>query len=81
MLDKALADEEELVDTPAEDLLNIEGMSQELAYRLARHGIKTMEDLAELAVDDLLEMGELVDKAHAAQLIMKAREPWFKKDE
>ena len=80
LLDKALADEEELIDAPAEDLLNIEGMSQELAYRLARHGIKTMEDLAELAVDDLLEIGEL-DKAHAAQLIMKAREPWFEKDE
>ena len=35
-----------------------------------------MEDLAEQAVDDLLEI-EGMDQERAAALIMKAREPWF----
>jgi transcription termination/antitermination protein NusA len=61
---------------PAEDLLQMEGMTQELAYQFAENGIITMDDLAEQAVDDLVDLG--VDQALAAQLIMKAREPWFK---
>ena len=61
---------------PAEDLLNMEGMDRRLAYRLAGQGILTMEDLAEQAIDDLLELdGMSADKA--GQLIMTARAPWF----
>src|SRR5690625_5998770 len=62
--------------TPADDLLNMEGMDNELANALASRGIVTMEDLAEQAIDDLLEI-EGVDDERAAALIMKAREPWF----
>ena len=62
--------------TPADDLLGMEGMDEELAYRLAAAGIVTMEDLAEQSVDELLELGGL-DEDRAAHLIMKAREPWF----
>ena len=47
-----------------------------LAYQLADRGICTMDDLAELSVDELIET-EGVDHAAAAALIMKAREPWF----
>lgn len=80
LLNKALADEEELLEhEPADDLLNMEGMNRELAFLLAKNEVKTMEDLAELAVDDLLEIGG-VEEEQAAQLIMKAREPWFKDD-
>lgn len=61
---------------PAEDLLNMEGMTEEFAMKLASHGIITMEDLAEQAVDDLLDI-EGLDEDTAAKLIMKAREPWF----
>jgi N utilization substance protein A len=61
---------------PAEDLLNMEGMTTELAMKLASHGIISMEDLAEQAVDDLLDV-EGLDKETAAKLIMTAREPWF----
>lgn len=61
---------------PADDLLTLEGMTPGLAYQLADRGICTMDDLAELSVDELTET-EDVDQAAAAALIMKAREPWF----
>ena len=67
---------EEQYKEPAEDLLEMEGMDRDLAYRLAGTGIVTMEDLAEQAVDDLLEI-EGMDEQRAADLIMTARKPWF----
>ena len=51
-------------------------MDQNLAAQLASRGVITMDDLAEQAVDDLLDI-EGVDETRAAALIMKAREPWF----
>lgn len=73
----AIAEEEKIeVAEPAEDLLNMEGMDKELAYELASQGIITMDDLAELAIDDLLGFTGM-DKERASVLIMKAREPWF----
>ena len=54
----------------------MKGMDKELAYKLAEMGVRTMEDLAEQSVDELLEI-EGMDKDRAAQLIMTAREPWF----
>lgn len=81
LLTKALANEE-LLDGrgPAEDLLDMEGMTKELAYKLARAKIITREDLAEQAVDDLLEIDGFNSES-AAALIMKAREIWFEEDE
>ncbi|MGH1371388.1 MAG: transcription termination factor NusA [Cellvibrionaceae bacterium] len=77
LLTQALASEEKLDNAePAEDLLTMEGMDKHLAYLLASRGIITMDDLAEQAVDDLLDV-EGVDETRAAALIMKAREPWF----
>lgn len=77
LLTRAIADEEKLSDaTPAEDLLNLEGMDTPLAYQLASMGIVTQEDLAEQAVDDLLDI-EGMDEARASKLIMTARAPWF----
>lgn len=61
---------------PAEDLLNMEGMDQRLAYQLAGMGIVTMEDLAEQATDDLLEIQDMTEE-RAGELIMTARAPWF----
>jgi len=69
---------EEAVETskPADDLLAMDGMNEELAHKMAAQGIVTMEDLADQAVDDLLIFPEL-DAELAGKLIMKAREPWF----
>ncbi|MBI4695415.1 MAG: transcription termination/antitermination protein NusA [Gammaproteobacteria bacterium] len=77
LLTRAIASEEKLGDTrPADDLLGMEGMNESLAYQLAARGIVSMEDLAEQAVDELLEI-EGVDAEQAARLIMAARAPWF----
>jgi len=77
LLTRALMQEEVLEETkPADDLLNMEGMDQHLAFVLASRGVVTMEDLAELSVDDLLDI-EGMDEARAGELIMTARAPWF----
>jgi N utilization substance protein A len=77
LLIKAITDEEKLgAVEPAEDLLQMEGMDRELAYRLASAGVVTMEDLAEQSVDELKEIAD-VEEERAAQLIMTARAPWF----
>ncbi len=77
LLTKAIAKEEALSDAePAEDLLNMEGMTEELAHQLASQGIVTMEDLAEQSVDELMEL-EGMDEKRAGELIMTARAPWF----
>lgn len=76
-----LAQEEALDKVePAQDLLEMEGMDTRLAYQLASMGIVTMEDLAEQAVDDLLEIEEL-DEQRAGELIMAARAPWFEAED
>lgn len=62
---------------PAEDLLNLEGMTQDLAYKLASKEIVTQEDLAECSVDELLELCDELNKDKAAKLILDARKPWF----
>ncbi len=77
LLTAALAGDE--TREPQDDLLTMEGMKPGLAYQLADRGVCTMEDLAELSVDELTEI-EGVDEAAAATLIMKAREPWFADD-
>lgn len=81
LLTRAIASEEKIGDArPAEDLLQMDGMDEDLAYRLAATGIVTMEDLAEQAVDELLEI-EGIDEERAAALIMTAREPWFAEEQ
>jgi len=77
LLTQALADEEKVEGgQPEEDLLTMEGMDDALAYQLAETGVCSMEDLAELSVDELMEVDGM-DEGRASALIMKAREPWF----
>ncbi|MDY7024841.1 MAG: transcription termination factor NusA [Pseudomonadota bacterium] len=74
ILTKALMTEEQ--EEPADDLLNMEGMNDELAHVLANKGIKTMEELAEQSIDDLMDIEGMTDE-QAGALIMTARAPWF----
>lgn len=69
---------EEVLDEnkPEQDLLDLEGMSESLAYRLAEKGIRSRDDLADCATDELEDIPEL-DAEQAAQLIMTARAHWF----
>jgi len=77
LLTMAIANEETAAaGEPQEDLLSMEYMDDELAHKLSRHGICTMEDLADQSTDELEEV-EGIDAEFAAKLIMKAREPWF----
>jgi N utilization substance protein A len=75
LLTEAIAKEEK-VEEAAEDLLALEGMDDATAHTLASKGISTMEDLAELAIDELIDLTAM-DEERAKALIMKAREPWF----
>ncbi|AOX99534.1 transcription termination factor NusA [Jeongeupia sp. USM3] len=75
LLTQAIAREEKL-EHQSEDLKNLEGMTAELAAALAENDIHTRDDLAELAVDELMEMTGIGEN-EAKQLIMKAREHWF----
>jgi len=75
LLTEAIAKEEKLEEA-SEDLLTMEGMDDATANLLASKGVSTMEDLADLAVDDLIELTGM-DAERAKQLIMTARAPWF----
>ena len=75
ILTAAIAKEEK-VSEPADDLLNMDGMDSDTAKLLASKEIITMEDLAELAVDELIELVKM-DEEKAKVLIMTARAPWF----
>lgn len=77
LLEQALSSKSQVgAVEPAQDLLELEGMTRHMAYVLASKGIITREDLAEQAVDELSDIEEL-SKEDAAKLIMTARKPWF----
>jgi len=77
LITQAIVKEEKLEQAePAEDLLEVEGMDKALAFVLASHGIRTRDELAEQAVDDLADV-EGLDPERAGKLIMAARAHWF----
>ncbi len=81
LLTRAIVSEETMGGSqPAQDLLEMEGMDRDLAFTLASKGIVTMEDLAEQAVDELMEIDDM-DEERAGRLIMTARAPWFAEQE
>ena len=81
LLTKAIASEEKLGDSqPEKDLMELDGMDQELAFTLAAGGIRTRDDLAEVAVDELMEFKGM-DETRAGKLIMAARAHWFEEEQ
>ena len=81
LLTMAIANEEVIEQaSPADDLLEVEGVDSQLAALLASKGIVTRDDLAEQATDDLLEILDM-DEAEAGKLIMAARAHWFEAEE
>jgi len=73
LLTRAIAEEVRLMDVkPGADLLAMEGMDRDLAYRLASQGVVTMQDLADQSVDELIEL-ERMGEERAGRLIMTAR--------
>ncbi len=70
---------EEAVQNVAQQLQDIEGITPELISQLAEKGVTTLDDLADLAVDELTDItGQSAEQA--TSLIMKARAHWFTGD-
>ena len=70
---------EEDVEAASQDLRDLEGLTPELIAKLAANHVHTLDDLADLAVDELTDItGQSEDEAKT--LIMKAREHWFTDD-
>lgn len=65
---------------PAVDLLELDGMTDELAQQLAQHNIFTREELAEQSIADLLEIEGMTSET-AGELIMNARKHWFDEEQ
>ena len=70
----------------AGDLVGVEGLSPGMLVTLGEKGVKTLDDFADLAGDELLEMlaasdkgGVSLDVEEANAMIMAAREQlgWF----
>ncbi|MDD9876568.1 MAG: transcription termination factor NusA [Magnetovibrio sp.] len=66
-----------------DDLASVEGVTPSMLVVLGQNGVKTRDDLADLAGDELLELAEgenlTLDAANA--IIMAARAHWFADDE
>jgi len=62
-----------------ENLQNVAGLDQDMLIVLASNGVKTVDDLADLATDELIEiLGEnTISVQEANKIIMGAREHWF----
>ena len=75
LLTEAIVDEEQL-ENVADDLLGLDGMDKPLAAKLARANIRTRDNLADLAVDELVELSGIEDE-RAKNLITTARAHWF----
>ena len=78
LLTEAIVTEEQL-EGIAGDLLALDGMNKTLAATLASHGIRTRDDLADLAVDELIELTDITTE-HAGALISAARAHWFEQE-
>lgn len=78
ILTMAIAAEEKLGEV-SEDMRNLEGVDADMLRNLAEAGITTRDDLAELSVDELIEITG-IDEETAKAVILTAREHWFTED-
>jgi len=66
-----------------DDLIALDGLKPALAIKLGENGVKTLDDLADLAGDELVEIvGEdQMTQSEANKLIMAARQHWFAEED
>ena len=66
-----------------ESLQTVEGLDQDMIIKLAENKVKNIDDLADLAADELVEiLGEdTISNQEANEIIMKAREHWFAEED
>ncbi len=67
----------------SDDLVTAQGLRADQILKLGKQGIKTLDDLADLAGDELVELlGEnQISEQDANNVIMKAREHWFAEED
>jgi N utilization substance protein A len=67
----------------SEDLLSFTHLDSDLIIKLGEKDIKTLDDLADLATDELVEMlgEESMSEYNAEKIIMAAREHWFEDED
>ena len=63
--------------TMEEDLVNLNGITNEVLSALSSNNIKKLEDLAEMSVGELQDISDTISEKEASALIMEARKPWF----
>ena len=63
--------------TMEEDLVNLNGITNEVLSALSSNNIKKLEELAEMSVGELQDISETISEKEASALIMEARKPWF----
>ncbi|MBU0800975.1 MAG: transcription termination/antitermination protein NusA, partial [Alphaproteobacteria bacterium] len=61
------------------DLVEFEGLTPDIIIKLGEAGVKSRDDLADLATDELVEMlgDDKITSREAEELIMRARAHWF----
>lgn len=62
------------MESASADLMSVAGMDEDTAALLTSKGVSNAEDLADLAVDELVELSGM-DEERAKALIMTARAP------
>ena len=81
LLVEAITTEENLEKNgPSENLIQLESVTESIAYALARNGINDKDTLAEQSIDDLIDIDE-IDETLAGEIILEARKEWFEKGE
>jgi N utilization substance protein A len=70
---------EEAVESAAADLMSVDGMDEDTAAQLTAKGVRNAEELADLAVDELVELIG-IDEERAKALIMTARAPMLARE-
>jgi len=80
--DEALTKRRKELDV-SDDLSDVEGVSLELLVALGENEIKTRDDLADLATDELIEYAPAgtLKEAQANDIIMAARAHWFEEED
>ncbi|WP_373740235.1 transcription termination factor NusA [Neisseria sp.] len=78
ILTLAIASEEKLEEV-SDDMREVAGVDQDMLRDLAEAGITTRDDLADLAVDELVEITG-ISTEEAEKVILAAREHWFNEE-
>lgn len=73
LLSSALAND----NIPKDDLLSLPGMTVEVAKKLAENEITSLHDLADQAIDDVLDIIPELERDAVGEMIMVAREKSF----